>query len=98
MRIYERLPRDKFSEPFPVIGEKRNEVIVENRNGDAGGKSITCEFVFQKIDLQTRVLSEGWVIQSGSTWWAIDSIGTQMLGQRIHCQCSPTVDPNFDGE
>jgi len=99
VRVYTRLPRDLHSEPWPVVAEIRPLVVAENRGADAGTKSRTRDFIFQRVDLKNREVAEGDVIQKGTgsnaTYWMIDVVSVEQMEQRYRCTTTVTIDPNF---
>lgn len=99
VRVYSRLPRDLFGEPWSVVAEIRPLVIAENRGADASTKSLARDFIFQRVDLKNRQLSEGDVIQKGTgsnpTYWMIDAVSVEQMDQRYRCTTTATIDPNF---
>lgn len=97
VRVYSRLPRDRFASPYDSIAEIRPLKQTEVRGGDAGTKSKTREIIFQKPDLGAHVLGEGDVVMrlSDSSYWLIDDISTEQLDQRFRCVCSATMAPDF---
>jgi hypothetical protein len=95
VRVYSIRPGDDASGSKPVKAERRPVTIQEQRSQDAAGNATNSEYVFFQVDLGSRVLKEGDVIEDieKRIFVAIDSLSVELLGARIRARCYPTVNP-----
>lgn len=89
--------RDAYTElPTKVWAEKRQVSETETGgSGDGAGRSTTTIYKFYPSELNPLgyEIHEGWVIEDGGDFWAVDSLGDEMAGERLACNVSKTVHP-----